>query len=324
MLPESVTSASVEPTYHRFQNRHTYTGIDGSRIGEGKKSFTTPIEHAEQSATVQICGAIGAPRDVNRKEGLTMLRNVRSFSARCSVWIPGLKGPAEPFSMDSLPTDAESIRSIEKYFTGRMVYDCSARENPPGPAEVEEAVQVAVVRLYTTTPEQWAKLKIGRGDRIRAIWAVAGYMKRSGWRSGTGRRSDKRRFRPYPQAGRNPSPGPMAVAMAVEEASRGVTGKPRGSRHERTETLPAHEVRSAMIGYQRETKIGTIHVSGGVCSVETDGTMRHVETRRWIENETMEDGTVVQSTIVETVPKMLPGYTRVHFEPGFVFDSAEW
>ena len=253
-----------------------------------------------------------------------MLRNVRSFSARCSLWIPGLKGPAEPFSMASLPTDAESIRSIERYFRGRMMYDCSTRENPPGPAEVEEAIQVAMVRLYTTTEEQWSKLKIGRGDRIRAIWAVASYMKRSGWRTGTGRRADKRKFRPYPQSGRNPSPGPMAVAMAIEEASRGIAGKPRGSRHKRTETLSADDTRHAMIGYQREERLGAIHVGGGVCSVETDGTMQHVETRRWIENETMEDGTVVQSTIVETMPKMVHGKTRVQFSPGFVFDSAEW
>jgi len=253
-----------------------------------------------------------------------MIRSIRSMSANCSIWIPGLNGPAEPFDSAALPRDGEFWKTVENYFARAMAWDCGKRDTTPLREEIEEGVQSAMVRLVTTTPEQWGKMRIGRGDRWRAIVAVRSYMRRSDWRTGTGHRASKRKYRPYPTSGRNGMPGPLAVAIAVEEATAGIQGKPRGSRHVTTGSLSAADARAAMQGYATERKLAPIHVSGGVASVETDGTMQHVETRRWIENHREDDGTVVQLTISETAPRMVPGKTRIEYAPGYVFDSAEW
>lgn len=254
-----------------------------------------------------------------------MIRSIRSLSSKCSVWVPGLKGPAEAFdSRRCLPNDPEFWDSVANHYRRAMVFDCGKRQYLPQEAEIEEGVQAAIVRLVTTTPAEWGRMKIGYGDRFRAVSAVRAYMRRSDWRTGMGRRQGTRKYRPYPQSGKASIPGPDAVAMAMEEATRGIEGKPQGSRHKRTETMAAEDARVAMIGYTREEKLGTIHVSGGVASVATDGTMQHVETRRWVENDVLDDGTVVQTEWSETTPKMVPGYTKVQYDPGFVFDSAEW
>ena len=253
-----------------------------------------------------------------------MIRSIRQVSAACSVWIPGLKGPAEPFDSAALPRDSEFWESVENYYRRCMIWDCGKRDVIPGPEEISEGVQIAMCRLLSTTVEQWAKMKIGRGDRWRAIVAVRAFMRRAGWRAGAGHRQEKRRYRSYPTGGHSPLPGPVAVAVAVEEAAAGLQGKARGSRHVTTGSLSAADARAAVLGYATERRLGTIHVSGGVANVETAGTMRHIETRRWIENHVEEDGTVVQLTISETAPRMVAGHTRMEFEPGEVFDSAEW
>jgi hypothetical protein len=253
-----------------------------------------------------------------------MIRSIRQVSAACSVWIPGLKGPAEPFDSAALPRDSEFWAAVESYYRRCMVWDCGKRDIVPQSEEIAEGVQIAIVRLLSTTVEQWAKMKIGRGDRWRAIVAVRAFMRRSGWRAGSGHRQEKRKYRPYPTGGHSSLPGPVAVAVAVEEATAGIQGKARGSRHVTAGSLSAADARAAVLGYSTERRLGAIHVSGGVCSVETDGTMQHVETRRWIENHREEDGTVVQLTIAETAPRMVPGYSRREFAAGYVYDSAEW
>lgn len=259
-----------------------------------------------------------------------MIRSIRSISAVCSVWIPGLKGPAELFSPDCI--QPEHWQSIYRYFERRLRWDL-----PAAPADfIEEGVQGAVVHLYTTPPEVWARLKIGYGDRWRAILAAAGYARRRGWRWGGGHRQDVRKIRPYPTSGKNGLPGPVAVAMAVEAAAAGVKGKRAGQgvRKPTVETLAADEVRIAMVGYPREAKLAAVSVGGGTAQVQSSGTMREVEVSRVaysfhggkrVGGRWIPDGKVWQEEEVTTAYRMVRSCTRpTVFEPCEVFDSAEW
>lgn len=251
-----------------------------------------------------------------------MIRSIRSISSQSSVWIPGLGRPAEPFdSRLCFPDSVDFWRSVERYLRRAIIWDLG----PAIPPEsfIEEAMQAAIFRLLSTTPEQWQKMRIGYGDRFRAIVAVRSYGRRAGWIFGTGRRKAERKIRPYPQSGKNAIPGPDAVAMAAEAAAEGMLGRFPGSRHDRTETLSADDARAALIGYSREAKLGTVAVRGGTATINTAGVMREIPVREIV--RTVEaDGVTYLETETHYAFRMIPGRTHVDFEPGEVYDSAEW
>lgn len=256
-----------------------------------------------------------------------MIRSIRSISSQSSVWIPGLCGPAEPFDCHCIPGDHWQV--IDRHFERAIRWDL------PGVSEdfVEEAVASARFHMWTRSPQHWAALKIGWGDRFRAVSSIRAYGRRCGWRFGNGRRSEARKIRPYPTSGKNGLPSPLAVAMAAEEAGKGLTGKRPGSRHVVTETMAADEVRVGMIGFPREERLGRVQVAGGTAHVQSDGRMEEIVVSRTVflffggkrvGGRWMPDGSQEEMVDIETARKMVRGTTETEFEPGEVYDSAEW
>lgn len=251
-----------------------------------------------------------------------MIRSIRSVSSVCSVWIPGLKGPAEPFDgRQCLPSDPAFWDVVRRHYKRAIRWDL-------GPARVpdwfiEEAVQAAIFKLLSTTPDEWARMKIGYGDRFRAINAVRAYGRRAGWIFGTGRRKQSRKIRPYPTSGKNGMPSPVAVAMAIEAAEAGIEGKRVGSRHVTRDGLSADDARHALIGFSREERLSTVSVSGGEATIDTAGTMQEIPVRE-VSRRVVEDGTEYVETETTYAFRMVRGRTKVSFDAGTVFDSAEW
>lgn len=251
-----------------------------------------------------------------------MIRSIRSIGSTSSVWIPGLKGPAEAFdSRKCFPSDAAFWRIVRRHYDRAIRWDLG-----PGRVSedfIDEAIQAAIYKLLSTTPAEWARMKIGYGDRYRAIMAIRSYGRRAGWIFGTGRRKKERKIRPYPQSGKNGLPSPVAVAMAIESATAGVEGKRIGSRHLTTETLTADDARASLIGYSREEKLSAVPVRGGKATIATPGTMKEIPIRE-VSRRVVEDGVEYVETETTYARKMVPGWTAVQFEPGEVYDSAEW
>lgn len=251
-----------------------------------------------------------------------MIRSIRSIGSTSSVWIPGLRGPAEPFDgRKCFPSDPAFWGVVRRHYERAIRWDLG-----PGPVSadfIDEAIQAAICKLLSTTPAEWARMKIGYGDLYRAIMAIRSYGRRAGWIFGKGRRKKERKIRPYPQSGKNGLPGPVAVAMAIESATAGVEGRLVGSRHTTTNTLTADDARASLIGYSREAKLSTVSVRGGEATINTPGIMREIPTRE-VSRRVEIDGVEYVETETTYEWRMIPGRTKVHFEPGTVYDSAEW
>jgi len=245
------------------------------------------------------------------------LRSIRELSCDSCVWIPGRRGPAEPFSVKCFGDDPETWAAISRWAASRYAWDCGpfSRNNPP---RCDEAVQLFLYRLATIPAETWQRLGVGYGDRIRALWAVRAWCRRSGWNEsrGKGRRKGSK-YRSYVASMSAQPHNPATVAMAAEAAERGITGRSAGRGRPRIETVQVSRRDAlAMIGGepQREIVVGPIHVSGGVATVDTDGQMREIVIREIVTPETVE---------TETAWKMVSGRTKIEYPPCFVAEAVD-
>lgn len=244
-------------------------------------------------------------------------RSIRELTCDSCPWIPGRKGPAEPFHVKCFGDDPAVWDAVTRWVASRYYWDCGPFTSR-NPAQPDDAVQMFLYRLATIPAETWQRLGVGYGDRIRALWAVRAWCRRSGWKTskGGGRRKGSR-YRAYVASMSLRAPNPATVAMAAERAERGVTGKPYAMGRPRTETvtLSRREALAAIVGEpQREIVVGPIHVSGGVATIETDGIMREVTIRERVTPETIE---------TETAWKMVPGRTKVEYPAGFVAEAVD-
>ena len=253
------------------------------------------------------------------------LRSVRDLSCDSCPWIPGRKGPAEPFDVKCFGDDPAVWDAVSRWVASRYYWDCGpfSQRNP---AQPEEAVQMFLYRLATIPAETWQRLGVGYGDRIRALWAVRAWCRRSGWKTskGGGRRKGSR-YRAYVASMSLRAPNPATVAIAAETAERGVTGKPYAMGRPRTETvtLSRREALAAIVGEpQREVVVGPIHVSGGVATIETDGIMREV-TVRSVAYTVHDGGQEYGEEENTTAWRMVPGRTRVDYPAGFVAEAVD-
>lgn len=247
------------------------------------------------------------------------IRSVRSLSCDTCPWIPGRRGPAEPFHVRCFGDDPAVWEAIARWAASRFVWDCG-----PFPSaavqrsRTDEAVQLFRCRLAMVPAETWQRLGVGYGDRIRALWAVRAWCRRSGWQEskGGGRRKGSR-YRAYVASMSLRSPDPARVAMAAEAAERGIRGRSSGRGRPRVETVAVsrREAQTAIVGEpQREVIVGPIHVSGGVAHVETDGKMREVVVREIATPETI---------TTYTAWKMDRSTARVEYPACFVAEAVD-
>lgn len=263
------------------------------------------------------------------------LRSIRDLSATSSPWIPGRNGPAEPFNVQCFGNDPEVWAAVTRWARSRFMWDCgpftlTVDARAAGltveditETRVEEATQLFLYRLATITPETWQRLKVGYGDRIRALWAVRAWCRRSGWQEGKSSRSGPRKgakTRPY-RASMSAQPhNPATVAMACERAAEGLTGShatgSKGRPKRETVTLTPREAYEAIHGTpQRETVVGHVCVSGGIAKVQTDGKIGRIVTRTIVTPETI--------TTVEEWRMVRGEGTRVEYAPCVTADIAE-
>jgi len=255
-------------------------------------------------------------------------KTVRELGCDTCPFIPGRPGPLEPFTPHSIPVDG--LEAVDAYFARAYLWDCgklAMAKASRRPAAVEDAVALARWLLWSTKPEQWQRLGIGRGDVWRAVLAVRGLLRRSGWRdklSATGHGQRKHRYRPYAASMSVRTEDPARLVAAAEEAShRGLWGADVGKRGPRKPGLrktSKKEALAAIVGEPvREVVVGPIAVSGGVAWVPNDGKMREVVVRevaftfhtgerkdgKWIP-----DGYEEQLCEVETEWKMVAGQPK--------------
>ena len=264
------------------------------------------------------------------------LRSIRDLSSTSSPWIPGRQGPAEPFNVQCFGNDSETWATITRWIRTRFLWDCgpfalTVDARAAGltveditETRVEEATQLFLYRLATITPETWQRLKIGYGDRIRALWAVRAWCRRSGWREGKSARSGPRKgakTRPY-RASMSAQPhNPATVAMAVETAAQGLRGTPAsgghgGARRPQTVALTPRQAYVAIHGEpQREAIVGHTVIHGGVGRIPTDGKIGRIETARIVTPETV--------TTVEEWRMIRGEGTRVSYPPSVAPEIAD-
>lgn len=272
-----------------------------------------------------VCNPKGVP---NMSRQPRSFRTVRDLSCDTCPWIPGRKGPAEPFHVSCFGDDPAVWDAIARWAASRFVWDCGPfPDATTARSRTDDAVQLFRYRLATVPAETWQRLGIGYGDRIRALWAVRAWCRKSGWQESKGGGIRKgSRSRAYVSSMSIRAHNPAAVAMAAEMAERGVTGKPYAMGRPRTETitLSRRDALAAIVGEpQREIVVGPIHVSGGVASITTDGKMREVTVKSVAYTVVGDDGTDYGEEENTTAWKMVPGYTRVEYPAGFVAEAVD-
>ena len=256
------------------------------------------------------------------------LRSIRDMSCDTCPWIPGRKGPAEPFHVSCFGNEPAVWDAIARWAASRFVWDCGPFESAAvARSRTDDAVQLFRYRLATVTAETWQRLGVGYGDRIRALWAVRAWCRRSGWQDSKGgglRKGSKSRA--YVASMSIKAHNPAAVAMAAEAAERGVTGRSSGRGRPRIETvsLSRRDALAAIVGEpQREVVVGPIHVGGGVAHVETDGKMREVVVKS-VAYTVHEDGQEYGEREDVTAWKMTRNSTvRVEYPAGFVAEAVD-
>ena len=253
-------------------------------------------------------------------------RSVRDLSCDSCPWIPGRKGPAEPFDIKCFGDDPAVWDAVSRWVASRYFWDCGpfSQRNP---AQPEEAVQMFLYRLATIPAETWQRLGVGYGDRIRALWAVRAWCRRSGWKTskGGGRRKGSR-YRAYVASMSLRAPNPATVAMAAETAESGLRGQilGRGARRYETVAISRREALAAIVGEpQREVVVGPIHVSGGVATIETDGRMREVVVKSVAYTVVGDNGKDYGEEENTTAWRMVPGRTKVEYPAGFVAEAVD-
>ena len=267
-------------------------------------------------------------------------REIRSYYAETCPIIPGKPGPVEPFSPRCFGETAEVWAAVDGYAERSFRYDMGGQDGRPvTPSAVEEAVALFRWILWTITPAQWQAMGVGYGDRMRALHIVRGRLKKMHWRdrqTTSGSRKASRRYRSYKASMSIAAPSPVAVAVAVEEASRnGLRGRRPGAGRPTTETrtVSAATARAAIVGEpMAEVVVGPVAVDGGVATIDTDGKMREVEIRsvafsfftgERIDGKWVPDGLWEQLEEIETAYRMVPGRTRVEYPRTFVAEAVD-
>lgn len=267
-------------------------------------------------------------------------RDIRSYYAQTCPIIPGKPGPIEPFSPRCLGESLEIWQAVDAYAERSFRYDMGGIDGRVfGPGEVEDAVALFRWILWTITPAQWQAMGVGYGDRMRALQIVRGRLKRMHWRdrqTTTGSRKATRRYRSYKASMSIAAPSPVAVAMAVENATvNGLRGRRPGAGRPsiETRTVSAQTARAAIVGEPtREVVVGPVAVDGGIAHIETDGRMKEVEIRsvaftfytgERIDGKWMANGGSEQLEEIETAYRMVASTSRVEYPRTFVAEAVD-
>jgi len=270
----------------------------------------------------------------------TVRRDIRSYYAETCPIIPGKPGPVEPFSPRCLGDTSEVWQAVDAYAERSFRYDMGGQDGRTfGPCEVDDAIALFRWVLWTITPAQWQTMGVGYGDRMRALQIVRGRLKKMHWRdrqTTTGSRKATRRYRSYKASMSIAAPSPVAVAMAVENASvNGLRGRRPGAGRPTMETriVSAQAARDAIVGQpMAEVIVGPVAVDGGIAHVETDGKMREVEIRsvafsfhtgERIKGHWVPDGLWEQLEEIETAYRMVSSTTRVEYPRTFVAEAVD-
>jgi len=267
-------------------------------------------------------------------------RDIRSYYAETCPIIPGKPGPVEPFSPRCFGETVEVWQAVDSYAERSFRYDMGGIDGRTfGPGEVEDAVALFRWILWTITPAQWQAMGVGYGDRMRALQIVRGRLKRMHWRdrqTASGSRKATRRYRSYKASMSIAAPSPVAVAMAVENASvNGLRGRRPGAGRPsmETRTVSAQTARAAIVGEpMAEVVVGPVAVDGGIAHVETDGKMREVEIRsvaftfhtgERVNGKWVPDGLWEQLEEIETAYRMVSSTSRVEYPRTFVAEAVD-
>jgi hypothetical protein len=267
-------------------------------------------------------------------------REIRSYYAETCPIIPGKPGPVEPFSPRCFGETAEVWAAVDSYAERSFRYDMGGIDGRQfGPCEVEDAVALFRWILWSITPAQWQSMGVGYGDRMRALQIVRGRLKRMHWRdrqTTSGSRKATRRYRSYKASMSIAAPSPVAVAVAVEEASRnGLRGRRPGAGRPsmETRTVSAQTARAAIVGEpMAEVVIEGVAVSGGVAHTETDGRMKCIPvsttlflfyTGKRVDGRWVPDGGCEEFADIETAYRMVSSTSRVEYPRTFVAGALD-
>jgi len=267
-------------------------------------------------------------------------RDIRTIYAQSCPIIPGKPGPIEPFSPRCLGETMEVWKAVDTYAERSFRYDMGGIDGRVfGPCEVDDAVALFRWLLWTITPAQWQSMGVGYGDRMRALQIVRGRLKRMHWRdrqTTSGSRKATRRYRSYKASMSIAAPSPVAVAVAVENASvNGLRGRRPGAGRPsmETRTVSAQTARAAIVGEpMAEVVMEGVAVSGGIAHIETDGRMKCVPvsttnflfyTGKRVDGRWVPDGGCEELADIETAYRMIPGGTRVEYPRTFVAGALD-